>query len=131
MLPSRYLCVLAEVLLVSALSASNSTAPSYRQDLLDLHRELVEIPSNSGLEEAAGKYLHNYLSDKGWAVTDIPVDPRSNTPENATRSNILAGAKGSDTLGAKVLLNTHFDTVPPHICYSIEEGGRYSDQRSR
>ncbi|CAI6092607.1 unnamed protein product [Clonostachys chloroleuca] len=122
MLPSRSFCVLAEVLLVSALSTPNSTAPSYRQDLLDLHRELVEISSNSGLEEAVGKYLHNYLSDKGWAVKDIPVDPRSNTPENATRFNILAGAKGSDTLGAKVLLNTHFDTVPPHIAYSIEEG---------
>lgn len=99
-------------------------APSYRTELLELHKSLVSIRSTSGLENAVGDWLSNYLFEKGWRSTIQFVPPLHNTPQGSQRMNILAwpDSNSDQDPDPKVLLTSHIDTVPPHIPYRIEEG---------
>lgn len=95
-------------------------APSYREDLLALHKSLVTIPSTSGLEHDAGDFLVDYFISKGWNYEVQSVPPRDNTPDTEARFNVIAWPHTSSTIPKpKVLVTSHIDCVPPHIPYSI------------
>ena len=63
----------------------------------------MAIPSTSGEETALIDVFAAALSERGWAVTRIPVTGR--------RTDILA----TTGAGPYVTLSTHLDTVPPYI----------------
>ena len=71
-------------------------APLERDEILQLHRDLIEIPSVSHEEEAIVQFMARYLSDRGLDVEVIG-------------NNVLAG----NLTAPRLLLNTHLDTVPP------------------
>ncbi|KAH3681213.1 hypothetical protein WICPIJ_007826 [Wickerhamomyces pijperi] len=88
--------------------------PEAHHHLLELHKQIVTIPSVSGNEVAVVKFLDEYLHSAGFK-TYIQTVP------NSERSNIYA-YKG-DSLTAKVVLTSHVDTVPgefPYIAKSSE-----------
>jgi acetylornithine deacetylase len=75
--------------------------------LVALTRRLVDIDSTTGREGECGRVLADYLRERGFTVTEQPVD--------ATRFNVLA------TLDAPVVtLSTHFDCVPPFFPSRLE-----------
>ena len=79
-------------------------------NLLAFARELIDIDSTSGSEQAAGRWLASQLRELGYQVVEQPV--------NNGRFNVLA------TLDAPVVVfSTHFDCVPPFIPSRIS-GGR-------
>src|SRR6266404_1836315 len=75
-------------------------------DLFELTRKLIDIPSVTGDEKAAGEFLSAHLQRLGYKIEQQNVEK--------DRFNILA------TTGAapRVVLSTHLDTVPPHIASS-------------
>ena len=76
-------------------------------DPIALTRELVDIDSTTGEENAVGTFLVGYLRELGFAVVTQPVDD--------TRFNVLA------TVGPpSVVFSTHFDCVPPFFPSRIE-----------
>lgn len=72
-------------------------------NLFKLTRTLMDIPSVSGEEGEAGRFLASYLEGLGYSVELQEVEPG--------RANVLArtGAR------PRVVLSTHMDTVPPFI----------------
>ncbi|EFY84263.1 acetylornithine deacetylase [Metarhizium acridum CQMa 102] len=101
--------------------AAAAAAPSYRQDLLSLHKQLVSIPSISGNENAVGNFLVDYLAARGYHADLQPVAARDGTPQDKQRFNVLAW-KGERVPSARVVVSSHIDVVPPHIPYSISPG---------
>ncbi|GME85577.1 unnamed protein product [Ambrosiozyma monospora] len=75
--------------------------------LFNLHKEMIHIESISGQEYEMSYYLINYLRKEGLNIELIP------TPDG--RNNIYAWY--GDSKSTKVLLTTHFDTVPPFFEY--------------
>ncbi|OAA59930.1 acetylornithine deacetylase [Cordyceps fumosorosea ARSEF 2679] len=67
--------------------AADKHAPPYRKALLDLHRNLVSIPSVSGAEFDVGQWLVDYLISRGFRADVQFVAPREGTPEGAQRFN--------------------------------------------
>lgn len=106
---------------------SASSAPSYRTDLIALHKHLVEIPSTSGREHDAGVFLVDYFASQKWHYEVQPVPPRADTPSDKPRFNVVAWPPSSSSSSSsnnapptpKVLVTSHIDCVPPHIPYSI------------
>jgi acetylornithine deacetylase len=84
--------------------------PAGDVDAVALTRALVDIDSTTGLEAETGRWLAGFLRDRGFAVSELPVD--------GTRFNILATCGKPD-----VVFSTHFDCVPPFFPSRIE-GGR-------
>lgn len=109
-------------LTLSTSTSQSNDAPSYRHDLLKLHRSLVSIKSTSGLEQDVGSFLADFLFDNGWTSRIQFVPPRANTPEGYERLNIIAWPDHDGVPDPKVLLTSHLDTVPPHIRYGIDDG---------
>ncbi len=72
-------------------------------NLFELTKELMNIPSVSGDEEAVGFFLRDYLESLGWTVELQKVSENQN--------NVIAYL--NDT--PKVFLSTHMDTVPPYL----------------
>ncbi|HEY0170427.1 MAG TPA: M20/M25/M40 family metallo-hydrolase [Pyrinomonadaceae bacterium] len=72
-------------------------------NLFELTRTLIDIPSVSGDEAEVGRFLASHLGDLGWHVESQEVEPG--------RANVMATL----TQGARVVLSTHMDTVPPFI----------------
>jgi acetylornithine deacetylase len=77
--------------------------------LFSLIRELVDIPSVTGEEEALARFLEKLLADRGFRVRLQEVEPH--------RFNVLALAGGR----ARVVLCTHLDTVKPFIPSSEDD----------
>ncbi|KAH7150247.1 hypothetical protein B0J13DRAFT_285953 [Dactylonectria estremocensis] len=100
---------------------TSADAPSYRPELLHLHKTLISTESISGTEQHVGRVLAKYLENQGYTTRLQPVPPRNNTPPNEDRFNILAWRAGTDH-NPKVLVSSHIDVVPPHIPYGIDEG---------
>lgn len=98
-----------------------SDAPSYRDELLSLHKHLISIPSISGNENAVGNFLVDYLTERGYNADLQPVAAREATPKHQQRFNVLAW-KGDRVPAPKVIVSSHIDVVPPHIPYSISPG---------
>lgn len=103
--------------------SADTAAPSYRSDLIALHKSLVSIPSTSGQEHEAGNFLVDYFASQGWNHEIQPVAPRNNTPSHKERFNVFAWPPSSHDAhpDPKVLVTSHIDCVPPHIPYSISD----------
>ncbi|KKY36353.1 putative acetylornithine deacetylase [Diaporthe ampelina] len=105
-------------------------APAYRDDLLALHKKLVDISSTTGAEHEIGAFLIDYFISQSWHYEVDKVVPRNNTPEGGDRLNVVAwppsGSSrhhgGDKKPNPKVLVTSHIDVVPPHIPYSISDG---------
>ncbi len=76
-----------------------------REELLALHRELVATPSVSGDEVAIVAWLFSFLQDHGATVERVGGSLVAWTGK--------APVKGDVEGAALVVLNSHFDTVPP------------------
>ena len=84
-------------------------------DIVELTRALVDIDSTTGREDAAGRWLADYLRGREWSVVEQRVDD--------TRFNVIANTAGrrpggaADSSGAAaepaIVFSTHFDCVPP------------------
>lgn len=77
--------------------------------LFSLIRELIDIPSVTGEEEAVARFLESLLSDRGFRVTLQEVESQ--------RFNVLALTGDR----ARVVLCTHMDTVRPFIPSSEDD----------
>ena len=76
-----------------------------------LTRQLIDIDSTTGREQAAGEFIAKTLEDLGWRVErQLVVDGRF---------NVIARTEAAPL----VVFSTHFDCVPPFIP-SRETGGR-------
>jgi acetylornithine deacetylase len=78
-------------------------------DPIELARQLIDIPSPTGDEFAVGAFLHDLLERLGFGCRRSEVTPG--------RFNLFASAGGR----ARVLINSHIDTVPPWFA-SSEDG---------
>lgn len=94
---------------------------SFPDDVVALTEKLVSIPSASGSEHAAGRYIASWLRERGWQVStpaaeDVDTEPRFNVlalpPDLPGRSDV------------RVVLSTHFDTVPAGAGLPRLEGNR-------
>lgn len=72
-------------------------------NLFELTKNLMNIPSVSGDEEAVGFFLRDYLESLGWTVELQAVSENQN--------NVIAYLNESP----RVFLSTHMDTVPPYL----------------
>ncbi|CAK7565595.1 MAG: hypothetical protein SEPTF4163_003516 [Sporothrix epigloea] len=120
--------------LVGDTPSSSSFDPTYRDDLLALHKNLVSTSSRSGAEGDVGDWLVAYLQEHNFKTYKQQVSPRDNTGANG-RFNVLAWPAESDvgtTMRGDVdistfvqvpplLVTSHIDVVPPHITYSIDD----------
>ncbi|KAI1074533.1 hypothetical protein F5B20DRAFT_563119 [Whalleya microplaca] len=123
-------------------SNADTEAPPYRDELVSLHKSLVEISSISLDENEVGKFLIEYLTSHGF-VAKAQYLPPANTSHSSSSSssnaadepppkprfNVLAWpassaqhASSSISDKPKVLVTSHIDTVPPFIPYSRTEG---------
>uniref|UniRef100_A0A8H7NGZ7 Peptidase M20 dimerisation domain-containing protein n=1 Tax=Bionectria ochroleuca TaxID=29856 RepID=A0A8H7NGZ7_BIOOC len=80
--------------------------------VVQLLRQLMEIPSVSEEEQKIGIFLSKYLENLGYTVEPIPIAPDSD------RCNVYAYL-GADRK-ARTCMTSHMDTVPPHIDFKIE-----------
>ncbi len=69
-------------------------------DVVELARALIDIPSVTGDEERVGRFLHERLKASGWDCRLQEAAPK--------RFNVAA-RRGHP----KIVLTTHIDTVPP------------------
>ncbi|KAG5980165.1 hypothetical protein E4U55_004336 [Claviceps digitariae] len=101
----------------------DDAAPSYRHDLLHLHKRLVSIPSVTGDENAVANFLVDYLTERGYHAELQFVQPLNSTLEGKDRFNVLAWKrKREQEASPRVVVSSHIDVVPPHIPYAIEPG---------
>jgi acetylornithine deacetylase len=77
--------------------------------LFELTRQLIDIPSLTGDELAAGQFLAAVLRDFDYRVETQEVE--------SNRFNVLALTKEP----ARIVFSTHIDTVPPFISASEDE----------
>jgi acetylornithine deacetylase len=75
-------------------------------------RELIDIDSTTGNEQAAGRLLSQRLTDLGYAVAEQPVTDG--------RFNVLATVETPT-----VVLSTHYDCVPPFFPSTVRDGKLY------
>lgn len=78
-------------------------------NLFALTRRLIDIPSPSGDEDAATRFLASYLESLDYKVELQEVAPR--------RANVIATA----TDAPRLFFSTHIDTVPPVIASSEDD----------
>jgi acetylornithine deacetylase len=79
--------------------------------MFDLTRQLIDIPSLTGEEGAAGSFLVTWLKGLGYSVEQQPIAPE--------RFIVLA-TPGEPP---RIVFSTHIDTVPPFI--PSREDGEY------
>lgn len=120
----------------AVLKPTTDNTPVYRDDLLALHKNLVDISSTTGAEHDVGAFLIDYFISRSWHYEVQKIVPRNNTPEGSDRLNVIAWppSKSSKHHGSgstsiadrkpdpKILVTSHIDVVPPHIPYSITDG---------
>ncbi|KAI0175480.1 Zn-dependent exopeptidase [Hypoxylon sp. FL1284] len=108
-------------------STSPDTPPSYRDELVSLHKSLVEIPSVSSDENQIGNFLSDYLTERGFVV-QLEALPQTNVSEpTKPRFNVVAWPGPEANPSPKVLVTSHIDTVPPFIPYSQNDSSLDSD----
>jgi acetylornithine deacetylase len=99
---------LQQILQPAKLPSSPRILPATTSDeLLSLHRKLIEIESISGNEKPIGEWLKGYLEGKNLTVELQEVEKG--------RFNLLA-YPGQERK-TKVLVSSHIDTVPPYWPY--------------
>jgi acetylornithine deacetylase len=110
--------------------SNTSPPPPYRDSLLSFHKDLIDIPSTlgDGSEDEVARFLAKHLAKLGYATELQLVPPRSDTPPDIKRYNVLAwpGASSiSDPARVRkprLLVTSHIDVVPPYIPYAIDAG---------
>ncbi|KAK0665283.1 hypothetical protein QBC41DRAFT_15415 [Cercophora samala] len=102
----------------------HTDGPSYRHDLLALHKNLVDIPSLSGTEEDAALFLQKYFRQQNYSV-ELQQIPAGLNSGSTTRYNVLAWptAKKPSSADFKLLITSHIDVVPPYIPYKTTPSG--------
>lgn len=82
-------------------------------ELLQLHKDLVQLESITGGEASVADYLTSYLTKHKFTVERQVVE--STVAHERPRENILAylGAKRK----TRILVSSHIDTVPPYLPY--------------
>lgn len=78
-------------------------------NIIELTRTLIDIPSITGDEGEAARFLANYLEGLGYRVEMQEVE--------GSRANVIATTRDVP----RVVLSTHLDTVPPHIASSEDD----------
>jgi len=78
-------------------------------NVFELTRQLIDIPSVTGEELAAGQFLAGYLEQLGYRVERQEVAP--------DRFNVIATTEAPP----RIVFSTHIDTVPPFIESSEDE----------
>jgi len=78
-------------------------------NLFALTRRLIDIPSPSGEEDEAARFIASHLENLGYRVELQEVAPR--------RANVIAAASDAPRL----FFSTHIDTVPPVIVSSEDD----------
>lgn len=78
-------------------------------NVLELTRELIDIPSVTGDELAVGQYLSAHLERLGYRIEKQAIA--------ADRFNVLATTEESP----RIVFSTHMDTVPPFIASSEDD----------
>lgn len=78
-------------------------------NLVELTRQLIDIPSITGDELEIGRFLASYLEKLGYHVELQEMA--------ASRANVIATTANLPRL----VLSTHMDTVPPHISSSEDD----------
>ncbi|KAI1461788.1 Zn-dependent exopeptidase [Annulohypoxylon moriforme] len=106
---------------------SSHGSPSYRADLVSLHKSLVEISSISGNENEVGNFLVDYLTARGFTIQLDSIPPSSPNSDSKPRFNVIAWPSSNPHPSPKVLVSSHIDTVPPFIPYSINDSSLNSD----
>lgn len=94
--------------------------PAYSSAALDplvFTRQLVEIDSTTYFEGAAGGFLAEFLSGRGWAVEKMAV-PQSEEGGTGPRWNVYAGPEDG---APDLVFSTHMDTVPPYIPFREDD----------
>lgn len=81
-------------------------------NLVAFARDLIDIDSTTGREQAAGRWLADRLRAVGYTVDEQPVADG--------RFNVLATVEPP-----KVVFSTHFDCVPPFFASSVRDGRLY------
>ncbi|HEV7903077.1 MAG TPA: M20/M25/M40 family metallo-hydrolase [Pyrinomonadaceae bacterium] len=79
-------------------------------NLFAFTRRLIDIPSPSGDEDAATRFLAAHLESLGYTVELQEIAPR--------RANIIANAS---PVTPRLFFSTHIDTVPPFIASHEDE----------
>lgn len=95
--------------------AQESSAPPYRDNLLSLHKSLVDFNSTTGSEAEVGDFLVDYLTEQGFVAKRQTLP---STSALAARFNVVAWPGSREANSSKVVVTSHIDTVPPYIPYS-------------
>ena len=82
-------------------------------DVLELARNLVDIPSVTGEEATVARWLADQLRSLGYHVELVEGAPG--------RPNVLATTDAPP----RVVFSTHLDTVPPHVPARVADGFLY------
>jgi acetylornithine deacetylase len=91
-------------------------------DPVQLTRQLCEIESTTYHEGAAGDFLAEFLSARGWKVEKSAVPQPAESAAAGPRWNVYATVAGQSP---DLVFSTHMDTVPPYIPYSEDENFMY------
>jgi acetylornithine deacetylase len=83
--------------------------PESSIDVFKLTRQLIDIPSTTGEEAEAGRFLADSLQRFGYQVQTQQVA--------SGRENVIA----TTGMPPAIVLSTHMDTVPPHIVSGEDE----------
>ena len=86
-------------------------------DCYHLLKQLIDIPSPSGHEEAVAVFIERILSDYGFQVRRQKIE--------GERINLYAFADEPS-----IVLSTHMDTVTPFIPFSEDEETIYGSKHS-
>ncbi|EAT84330.1 hypothetical protein HBH56_042860 [Parastagonospora nodorum] len=110
----------SQALSASSVTPSPSASPSLtseeRDELFQLHEELVNIPSISSDEVECADYISEYLEELGYYVEKVPV-------ANTSTFNVFAypSALKDEGIWPEVLITSHIDTVPPFYPFERRE----------
>ena len=96
----------------------NKTSPLAALDAVALTRQLIDIESITYNEGAAGNFLVEFLTSRGFHVATMPVEQDSESRREGSRFNVYAGGEGEQP---DIVFSTHIDTVPPFIPSSEDE----------
>ena len=95
-------------------NASNGISKATREKLLALHKDLIDIESNTYHEQQVGNMLADYLTQHNLTVEKLWVDD--------TRFNVLAYPGSSNK--TDILITSHIDTVSNlHTCVFVDGRG--------
>ncbi|PQE12314.1 hypothetical protein CJF31_00000514 [Rutstroemia sp. NJR-2017a BVV2] len=124
-----YLCTLSlSIYVTGTLGHDHSqvplatTTPDYiaidgTTELLELHKNLVEIESVVGNEYEVGQYLIRYLSAHNFTVETQKLPPLETNPNKPNEPRLNVFAYKGDLKNTRLLVTSHMDTVTPFFPY--------------